>query len=325
MSEKPDTIHGRLLEAVHISGYSFERAYSELEWLLDEDRWKLCGDGYEDIDEFLATINFSEFRVAIKKRKTLAKKLADIDASQRAIAGVFGVNQSTIHEDLSDGNPSKSKQKTSITEDAVGAFDGNPSKSEAPSPYISQSGEEVGKAAAIAAGHEASGFYQDTIATKWTGDQESYTPAKYIEAARGVMGSIDLDPASNDIAQKTVRAGIYYTRDDDGLKKPWGGNVFLNPPYSYPDIENFINKLLSELDDGQQAILLTNNNTDTAWFHCAAKRASAICFTRGRINFYKGDGSVTSPTNGQTFFYFGKNRDNFIQVFAEFGVIMVTA
>ena len=42
--------------------------------------------------------------------------------------------------------------------------------------------------------------------TEGTGEFELYTPAFYIEAAREVLGEIDLDPASNYIAQATVRA-----------------------------------------------------------------------------------------------------------------------
>ena len=171
--------------------------------------------------------------------------------------------------------------------------------------------------------NDACHLWKNTIASKWTGDQESYTPALYIEAARSVMGSIDLDPASNDIAQEIVKAKVYFTPEDDGLQQEWQGNIFLNPPYSHPEIAKFVDKLLRELKDGQQAILLTNNNTDTAFFHKAARVASVLCFTKGRISFYKPDGITrTSPTNGQVFFYFGANKQRFIDFFKEFGILL---
>jgi N6-adenosine-specific RNA methylase IME4 len=99
MAETPDTVHGRLLESVHISGYTFERACGELEWLLDKNRWRECGRGYKDINAFLATIDFSEFRVALEQRKKLAKRLADLGAGQRATAKLIGVGEATIGRD----------------------------------------------------------------------------------------------------------------------------------------------------------------------------------------------------------------------------------
>ncbi len=100
MTETPNTVHGRLLEAVHISGYSFERACSELEWLLEEDRWQQIGGGFDDINAFLSTIDLSEFRIAIDQRKKLAKRLQEIEASQRATAKMLGVDEGTIRGDL---------------------------------------------------------------------------------------------------------------------------------------------------------------------------------------------------------------------------------
>ena len=40
----------------------------------------------------------------------------------------------------------------------------------------------------------------------FSGNNEYYTPGQFIEAAREVMGEIDLDPASCALAQETVRA-----------------------------------------------------------------------------------------------------------------------
>ena len=39
------------------------------------------------------------------------------------------------------------------------------------------------------------------------------------------MGGIDLDPASSDIAQQTVKTTRYYTIVDDGLSHDWSGRV----------------------------------------------------------------------------------------------------
>src|SRR5262245_13067731 len=39
---------------------------------------------------------------------------------------------------------------------------------------------------------------------------EWYTPPQYIAAARAVLGAIDLDPASSEIAQTTVQAGAFF-------------------------------------------------------------------------------------------------------------------
>ncbi len=165
--------------------------------------------------------------------------------------------------------------------------------------------------------------HDKNIALKWTGDPESYTPAIYIKAAREVMGGIDLDPASNMHAQDVVQATEWYDEVENGLLQEWRGRVFLNPPYAFPAVEHFTEKLCLEVEAGNvtQAILLTNNNTDTKWWHRAFTLAEAVCFTKGRVNFYKADGSETQPTNGQTFFYFGAKGDAFREVFGQFGVI----
>jgi len=157
-----------------------------------------------------------------------------------------------------------------------------------------------------------------------TGENEWYTPPEYIEAARLAMGEIDLDPASSDAAQKTVEAKNFYTVKDDGLSKSWKGRVWLNPPYSQPAIQQFVEKLISEFKQGHvsQAILLTHNYTDTEWFHIAARASSMICLTRGRIKFVGADGSLAAPTQGQAFFYYGSERRVFQDAFESFGVIV---
>jgi phage N-6-adenine-methyltransferase len=157
-----------------------------------------------------------------------------------------------------------------------------------------------------------------------TGEVERYTPSQYIEKARTVMGSIDLDPASCDVAQIIVGATTFYTVFDDGLSKEWNGNVWLNPPYHRELVRRFVNKLVTELATGRikQAIMLTNNSTDTDWFREAVSVCQAVCFVKGRINFLESDGvTELCPTQGQAFFYYGTDVERFCSEFCKIGFI----
>jgi phage N-6-adenine-methyltransferase len=158
----------------------------------------------------------------------------------------------------------------------------------------------------------------------FTGNSEWYTPGEYIELVRKTMGYIDIDPASNNEAQKIIKAKKYFTIEDNGLNKEWKGNIWLNPPYSGKEIILFIDKLIDEFQIGniKQAIILTNDNTDTTWFHKLAKISTAICFLRGRIKFYNAE-EKSAPTNGQVFYYIGNNISAFNINFKTIGLIMI--
>lgn len=154
-------------------------------------------------------------------------------------------------------------------------------------------------------------------------NDEMFTPEKYIDAAKRVLGEIDLDPASCDKAQETIQAKHYFTKKDNGLSKEWRGRIWLNPPYSDPWLYDFVDKLVRDLISGHvtAAILLTNSSTDTAWFHNAESIAKYICFTRGRVHFLDALQGEKMPTRGQAFFYFGEDGERFGEVFRDFGFV----
>ena len=159
---------------------------------------------------------------------------------------------------------------------------------------------------------------------EFSGEFEWYTPARYIEAARQVLGTIDLDPASSEAAQFTVRAKHFHSAEDDGLKHEWRGRVWLNPPYHRALMPDFVAKLVDAYDAGEvsAAILLTNNATDTEWFQNAARVAQAICFTNGRVKFVNKEGDFSAPPQGQAFFYFGPDPVKFAAVFGDIGFVV---
>lgn len=155
---------------------------------------------------------------------------------------------------------------------------------------------------------------------------EWYTPAPFIEAAREVMERIDLDPASCEYANRTVRALVFFTQEDDGLSSEWHGNVWLNPPYGRDDGESnqaiWSRRLMDEYAAGRvtQAILLVNAVPGNSWF--VPLKRFPICFPDSRIRFYNEDTEAGQPTHSNALIYFGPNRDRFEEVFSRFGAVM---
>jgi len=97
---------------------------------------------------------------------------------------------------------------------------------------------------------------------------EWYTPVGIIDRVRTFYnGQIDLDPASCQVAQDMIKATHYYTASDNGLLKPWHGNVWCNPPYG-KHTASFVDKALYEYATGTvtQCLLLLKAATDTQWF-----------------------------------------------------------
>lgn len=158
----------------------------------------------------------------------------------------------------------------------------------------------------------------------FSGDNEWYTPARYIEMAREVMGDIDCDPASNERAQSVIKAKVYYTEQTNGLNKDWVGRVWLNPPYAHPEVQWFADRLLSELAAGRvtEAVVLTNSSGDTQWHRRLQDAAKRLCVVTGRIKFESGNGRESAGNAvGQTFLYFGPNGLKFCNVFSAIGAI----
>lgn len=155
-----------------------------------------------------------------------------------------------------------------------------------------------------------------------SGNNEWYTPAEYIAAARAVMGSIDLDPASSVKANEIVCATHFYTAQNSGLDQDWMGRVWMNPPYSSEWVGLFISKFVLHFNQRQivEGIVLVNNATETHWFAELIDPALAIVFPTGRIRFLDAEARPSGmPLQGQAVVYFGDKYERFMEEFSRFG------
>lgn len=157
-----------------------------------------------------------------------------------------------------------------------------------------------------------------------SGQSEYYTPPKLVAAARLAMGGIDLDPASSGRANALVKATKIFTIEDNGLTQPWSGRVWMNHPFNRKWNAAWINKLISEYQEGRiaQACCITYASTSEAWFRPLLRWPQ--CFLAGRTHYLLPDGTVLhGSTKGSVVTYVGKNLPAFAAAFGGMGEIKI--
>lgn len=161
------------------------------------------------------------------------------------------------------------------------------------------------------------------------------------------MGGIDLDPASHEEANITVRADRFFTEADNGLLQPWHGRVFLNPPGG--QVAEFWLKLVTEWAAGRIScatwIGYSLEQLQTLQVACEPSDAPTplaftICYPKRRIAFIENEAKKAeriakqiaagkkpskgnSPSHGNYIAYLGYREIKFWEVFSQFGRVVL--
>jgi hypothetical protein len=120
-------------------------------------------------------------------------------------------------------------------------------------------------------------------------NDEWLTPPHIIEAC----GQFDLDPCAP-VNRPWSTADRHFTVLDNGLSQPWGGRVWLNPPYGLEAA-----KWLGRLAEHGDGVALIFARTETAmFFEHVWLRADALLFIKGRLHFHFVDGRRAEANGG---------------------------
>lgn len=97
-------------------------------------------------------------------------------------------------------------------------------------------------------------------------------------------------------SKENAKCPKYYTKEEDALKKEWGGIIWMNPPYGR-QIGNWVKKARDAAQQGTATVVcLLPARTDTAWWHDYVMKANEIRLIRGRLKFGDGKGSAPFPS-----------------------------
>jgi hypothetical protein len=125
------------------------------------------------------------------------------------------------------------------------------------------------------------------------------TPPEIVEVVARIFGDrIDLDPATNPYSIVQAKREVWLPRwaegrevpphvtVGDGLKVPWVGNVYTNPPYGR-GLDDFMHQArragLHHTDGEASVIMLAPSKTSRQCWQQTVPSARSVCFIHGRV------------------------------------------
>jgi N6-adenosine-specific RNA methylase IME4 len=99
--------YGALTEGFYIAGFTFERAMARSLQLLKTGLWMKVGDGFDDVNEFVRSLQLDRFKVVAEQRREFVEQVKELQPaiSNRAIAEALGVDRRTVDRDVGANAP----------------------------------------------------------------------------------------------------------------------------------------------------------------------------------------------------------------------------
>lgn len=127
------------------------------------------------------------------------------------------------------------------------------------------------------------GSHQATVGAS----QDWITPPWIIDA----LGPFDLDPCAAKVRPWSCAKRNY---ESCGLKFPWRGRVWLNPPFDRYQVGQWVERMAVH----KNGIALLHARTEAAWFEPVWRDAWALLFLAERIHFHLPDGTRAPANSG---------------------------
>jgi phage N-6-adenine-methyltransferase len=116
------------------------------------------------------------------------------------------------------------------------------------------------------------------------------TPQELFDEVNAEFG-FTLDVAAT---AENAKCQKFFTMETDGLKQPWEGVCWMNPPYGRQMVE-WLKKAIRETWNGVTTVALIPARTNTTWWHDLCMKYGEVRFVRGRPKFGGADHGLPQP------------------------------